>query len=65
MPARKTILDALFKGCADSRPSERLARLDSPLEASMDTLTDHAALELRESAGDLKHQATSGRGRVD
>jgi hypothetical protein len=30
------ILDALFDGCADPRPSERLARLDSPLEAGVD-----------------------------
>jgi hypothetical protein len=41
-------VDALFNGCADPRPSERLAGLDSPLEAGVDTLTDHATLELRE-----------------
>jgi hypothetical protein len=61
----QTILDALFDGCADPRPSERLARLDSPLEAGLDTLTDHATLELRERAGDLKHELAHWRRGVD
>ena len=61
----QTILDALFNGCADPRPSERLARLDSPLEAGMDALTDHAALKLSERACNLEHQATGWRCGVD
>jgi hypothetical protein len=59
------ILDALFKLLAYPRPTERLARLHSALEPCMDALTDHAALELRKSAGDLKHQLAHWRSRVD
>src|SRR5215470_1372714 len=61
----QTLLDALFNGRADPRPSERLASLDGALEAGVDTLTDHAALELRERAGDLKHELARWRRGVD
>jgi hypothetical protein len=36
----QTILDALFDGCADSRPSERLASLYGPLKTGVDALPD-------------------------
>src|SRR5215469_15167384 len=52
----QTILDALFDGRADPRPSERLASLDGALEAGVHALTDHAAFKLGKGTADLKHQ---------
>jgi hypothetical protein len=47
-------LDSFFEGCADPRPTERLASLNGRLETSMNALADYAALELRKSARHLK-----------
>ena len=46
-------LDALFKRGIDPRPTELLALRHGALEASMDTLADHAALKLGKRAADL------------
>jgi hypothetical protein len=59
----QTILDAFFKNCAD--PVRASCPLDGPLEAGVDTLADHTALELRKRSRHLKHQVASGRRGVD
>ena len=65
IPARKRSWMRFSRAALIRWPSERLARLDSPLEAGVDTLTDHATLELRERAGDLKHELAHWRRGVD
>src|SRR6516225_6057799 len=49
-------LDTLFDGGIDFRPTELLALRDRALEASVDTLTDHAAFKLGKGTADLKHE---------
>jgi hypothetical protein len=61
MPARKRSWMCFSTAGLIPRPPERLARLDSPLEAGVDTLTEHAALKLSERACNLEHQATGWR----
>jgi hypothetical protein len=56
---------SIFKRDIDPRPTELLALRDRALEASMDTLPDHAALKLGKSAVDLKHELAGRRGGVD
>src|SRR6516164_5513517 len=58
-------LDALFKGSIDPRPTELLALRHGALEASMNTLPDHAALKLGKRTADLKHELACRGGRVD
>src|SRR5215831_14809188 len=58
-------LDAFLDRGIDPWPTKLLALCDRPLEASVHTLPDHAALKLRKSTADLKHELTGRRGGID
>ena len=58
-------LDSFFHCRGYLGPPEPLALLHGPLKPGADSLADHAALELGKGAGDLKHQPSGRRRRVD
>ena len=57
--------DALFQRFAYPRPTELRTGLYGPFQPGVYALTDHASLELSESARNLEHQTTGWRRGVE
>jgi hypothetical protein len=55
--------DSFFDGRGNPRPPKLFALLYGPLKPGMDSLADHAALELGKGPRNLKHQAAGWRSR--